>query len=334
MARCRAILGAVTLPVASTATLGHAGSSTVLTGILCVLAGAAALSVNDLVIKGLSGGYALHQILLIRTLIGLAILVPAVAMTGAGLHQLRTRRPGAHLVRVSLVMVSNAGFFLGLAALPIAEAVAIAFVSPLVLTAMSVVMLGEKVGPRRWAAVIVGLAGVIVMLRPGADVFQPAALLVLISAFTYAATNLMTRQMRETESAFTLNFYTFMGFLVVSTIVGLAVGDGRFAGSADASMAFLLRGWLWPAAMDWPILAVCAVSVLAGGLLTAQAYRLGEAALIAPFEYAAMPLAVFWGISVFGTWPDRTALIGITLVCGAGLYALRRERIRNIEEPL
>ncbi len=300
-------------------------------GIASAVAGSAALSINDVALKFLSGGYALHQIVLIRALIGVCLLLAMMPMLGTGFHQIRTRRIGAHGVRVSLILMSNMTFFLGLAAMPLAEAVAIAFVSPLLVTAMSVVVLGEQVGPRRWTAVAVGMVGVIVMIRPGSDVFQPASLLVLFAAFTYAATQIMTRHMRETESAITMNFFVQLGFITLGIFMGLTVGAGQFAGSADPSLAFLFRPWIWPAPGDWPILGVLAVAVTAGGLLITQAYRLAPAATIAPFEYTAMPFAILWGITVFDEWPDATVLTGIALICGAGLYALRREQVRKAE---
>jgi drug/metabolite transporter (DMT)-like permease len=226
---------------------------------------------------------------------------------------------------VGLVLVSNVTYFVALAALPLADAVAVAFISPLLVTALSVVVLGEKVGPRRWTAVAVGLIGVMVMLRPGTTAFQPAALLVLLSALCYASTHMMTRRMKETESAVTLNFFVQVGFVAVSVLMGLVVGDGHLAGSADPSIAFLFRGWVWPPVSDWPWFVATGLAVSVGGLLVAQAYRVSEAALIAPFEYAAMPMAILWGVVVFGRWPDATAWIGIALICGAGLYAFWRE---------
>ena len=120
-----------------------------------------------------------------------------------------------------------------------------------------------------------------------------------------------------------------IGFVIVSSAMGLTVGDGHLAGSANASLAFLLRGWVWPPVADWPAFLATGLAVAIGGLMVSQAYRLSEAALVAPFEYAAMPLAIVWGVLVFGQWPDLTAVIGIALICGAGLYALWRETKRR-----
>ena len=299
------------------------------TGILLALGGGVTLSLNDLAIKALSGAYALHQVILIRAAIGMALVLAVIWVSRTGFRQLLTRRPGAHLFRVCIVMVSNITYFVGLSLLPLADAVATAFVAPLLVTLMSAVILGEQVGPRRWAAVGVGLIGVIVMTRPGEGVIQPAAILVLISAFCYASSHMMTRRMRETESAMTLNFFVQIGFIIVSCSFGLIAGDGHLAQAPGSTWEFLFRPWIMPHRSDiWAFVAT-GIAVGVGGLMMSQAYRTTEAALVAPFEYVGMPMAILWGILFFGTWPDLTAWAGIALICGAGLYTLWRETVRR-----
>ncbi|MFO1174784.1 MAG: DMT family transporter [Paracoccaceae bacterium] len=300
-----------------------------LKGVFFALGGALVLSVNDVSIKSLSGKYALHQVILTRAFISIILVLLVIAWSGSGFRQLLTRRRRAHLLRVSIVMVSNVTYFLGLAAMPLADAVATAFIAPIFVTLLSSVILHEHVGPRRWAAVGVGMLGVVVMLRPGAGVIHPAALLVLISAFCYASSHMMTRRMRDTESAMTLNFFVQCGFILVSGSMGLWVGDGHLSGSSDPSVAFLFRQWVVPPVSDWPAFLATGLAVGIGGLMMSQAYRTTEAALVAPFEYAGMPMAIFWGATIFGTWPDRTAWAGIALIIGAGLYTLWRETVKK-----
>jgi len=299
------------------------------TGIFFALGGGVTLSVNDLAIKALSGSYALHQVILIRAFVGMAIVLGVIWFSKAGFRQLRTRRPLDHLFRVSIVMVSNVTYFVGLSLMPLADAVATAFVAPLLVTLMSAVILREQVGPRRWAAVAVGMVGVVIMTRPGAGVIQPAAILVLISAFCYASSHMMTRRMRLTESAMTLNFFVQCGFILVSLSFGLFAGDGHLAQAPGSTWEFLFRPWHVPPVGDWWAFLATGVAVGVGGLMMSQAYRTTEAALVAPFEYVGMPTAIFWGVMVFGSWPDATAWAGIALICGAGLYTLWRETLRR-----
>ncbi len=303
-------------------------------GILLALGGGIILSMNDLAIKALSGAYALHQIILIRAFIGISLALALMWISKPGFRQILTQRPGAHLIRVSIVMVSNITYFVGLSLMPLADAVAVAFVSPLFVTMMSALILGEQVGPRRWAAVAMGLLGVVIMTRPGQGMIQPAAILVLISAFCYASSHMMTRRMRDTESAATLSFYVQVGFIIVSSIFGILTGDGHMAQAPGSTWEFLFRPWVMPPFADWWAFVATGMAVGIGGLMMSQAYRTTEAALVAPFEYIGMPMAIFGGVVVFSTWPDHTAWAGIALICGAGLYTLWRETVRRKVEDV
>ncbi len=296
-------------------------------GVLSAVIASFFFSFNDMAIKLLSGDYALHQVVLLRSAIGMILLLAIIVPLQGGFEVLKTKRFSIHLVRGLCVVFANMTFFLGLAALPLADAVAIFFIAPLIITAFSVVMLGEKVGPRRWIAVLVGLLGVIVMVRPGSGSFQIAALLPLAAAFAYATLHILTRKIGGTERAVTMIFYIQLTFIIVSAFMGLSVGDGRFGGHGDASLDFLLRGWSWPATGDYLIFALIGAASTGGGYFISQAYRLAEAGLAAPFEYVAMPLAIIWGVIVFGEWPDTIAWIGIALIVGAGLYIFWRETV-------
>ena len=298
-----------------------------LVGILSAVGGSLVFSVNDVAIKFLSGSYALHEVVLIRSAVGLMVMLCCILPFHGGLPALRTQRLATHLLRALCVVASNLFYFLGLAAMPLADAVAVFFVAPLLITALSVPLLGEQVGPRRWFAVGLGLVGVIVMLRPGAGTFHRAALLPLVSAFCYACMHMLTRRMGMAEKAVTMAFYVQLSFICVCLLMGLVVGDGHLSQQSDPSLAFLFRGWSWPHRGDWPILIASGTASATGGFLIAQAYRICEAGLVAPFEYAAMPMAIFWGATVFGTWPDTTAWVGIALICGGGLYMFWREAV-------
>lgn len=294
-------------------------------GALCALGSVGFFSVNDMLIKFLSGDYALHQVVLIRSLIGLAVICVMILPFTGGLSALRTKRLGMHLIRGLCVVTANMSFFLGLAAMELATAVAIFFISPLLITVFSVIFLGETVGPRRWAAIGLGLLGVLIILRPGTSAFQLASLLPLIAAVAYASIHMITRKIGGTESAATMAIYIQVTFIVVCAMIGLAVGDGRFGNQSDPSLAFLLREWGWPLAQDIWKFGVLGFGVGVAGYLISQAYRVAEAAFVAPFEYLAMPLAMFWGYVVFGEVPDSVTFLGAALIIGSGLFALWRE---------
>jgi drug/metabolite transporter (DMT)-like permease len=274
-----------------------------------------------------------------RSLVGMTLVLALLARTRgwrAALGGVRTGRPLRHALRATSVLVSNITYFVGLAAMPLADGVALFFVAPLVLTALSVPLLGERVGWRRWSAVAVAFLGVLLMVRPGGQAGAGGLwpeVLVLLSALAYALTQIQTRLMGGTESALAMSFWTQVAFILVALGMAAGVGDGRLADGSNPSLDFLFRAWAWPAPADLPWFLATGLAVSVGGLMLAQAYRTVEAALVAPFEYSAMPMAVVWGVVVFGTWPDAAAWAGIALICGSGLYALAREaRASRTEE--
>ena len=295
-------------------------------GIACVVAAVTLLVLQDALIKWLSGDYPLHEIVLVRAASAVCVTLFAMRLEG-GIHLLRTRRLGLHLVRAGLLIIANSAFFLALAAMTIAEATSILFVAPVLITAFSALLLHETVGPRRWTAVCVGLAGVVVMLRPGGGALELVALLPLVAAAAYALMQIITRRLGTTERASTIAFYAQSGFIVVSVIVGLTAGHGRFAPEDDPSLAFLLRAWTVPSAQDAALFLGIGVINGIGGYLMSQAYRISRPSMLAPFEYVALPMAVAWGVVLFGDWPDLITYAGMALICGSGLYVLHREAV-------
>ncbi len=294
-------------------------------GALCAATSVIFFSINDVAIKFLSGGYALHQVVLIRSLIGLLIIVTIIAPLTTGRNIARTKKLKMHMLRGLCVVVANMTFFLGLAAMPLADAVAIFFISPLVITLFSVLFLGEVVGPRRWAAIAVGFIGVLVMMRPGTASFQIASLLPLVAAICYAGLHTLTRRIGSTESAATMAFYIQIMFIIVGVLFGLIVGDGRFGDQSDPSLAFLFRAWSWPLPGDYPIFLTIGAGIAIAGYLISQAYRVAEASFVAPFEYLALPMSVILGMMVFGEYPGGWDYFGMALILGAGLFTVWRE---------
>jgi len=295
-----------------------------------------AFTINDATIKNLSTTYALHQLVFYRAVIGLAIVLLILAPMAGGYRVLRSKRPGLQIVRAACVFVANLSFFMGIVAIPLADAVAIFFITPFVITAMSVIFLGEVVGPRRWVALAVGFVGVLIVMRPGTDAFQPAAIYPVIAAFAYASLHILTRVMRTTETAVAMVFYIQLVFLVGSGLIGLVLSGGQFAGPEDPSLDFLLRAWAEIEPVHIWFFVLMGFCASGGGYMISQAYRMGEAAYVAPVEYLALPLSVVTGYLFFAEVPDGYTILGILLILGAGLFAIWREAIKGpvtIEDP-
>lgn len=297
-------------------------------GIACVVSAVTIFILQDATIKWLSGDYPLHEIVLVRATSAVAVTLCAMRLEG-GLRLWRTRRVGLHLARSTLLVTANSTFFLGLAAMSIAEATSIFFIAPVLITALTALVLHEAVGLRRWGAVCVGLAGVVLMLRPGGGTLQLVALFPLGASCCYAVMQIMTRRLGTTERASTISFYAQAGFVVASVTMGLVAGDGRFSPEDGSSLAFLLRAWTVPSTADGALfIGIGALNGVASYLMS-QGYRSSVPAALAPFEYVALPMSVLWGVLFFGHWPDSVTYAGMALVCGSGLYVLNCERGRR-----
>lgn len=276
--------------------------------VLYMLAGVALLAVTDASAKWLTADYSAWQIVFLTRIVTLALAI-AITMRAGGLATLATRRPWTHLLRSAIALAMIVTFFLALRTLPLADAVAIAFASPLFMTILSIPMLGERVGPRRWAAVLVGLVGVLVIVRPSGDSLQWGALFALASAVLYAIMLTIGRRMTATESSHTIVFYFAL-----------------FAVPVTAAM----MPWVWvtPAPEHWALFLLQGIFGGAGGFLITQAFRYGEVSLLAPFEYTALIWATLFGFLIWGHLPDRSVFAGAALVVASGIYIAHREARR------
>ncbi|MGP1355735.1 DMT family transporter, partial [Roseicyclus sp.] len=258
--------------------------------ILFILVGMLCISINDMLIKLLSGGYPLHQIVLFRSVIALVAGFVFLMLEG-GPTLLRTDRPVLHAVRAGLIVAANMLFFLAISAMPLGAATALFFVAPLFITLLAIPVLGEPVGRRRLLAVAVGLLGVGVMVAPGVDwsgIPRWSLALPVVAAACYAGMQVLTRKLGARSAASAMAIYIQCAFIVVSLGFFAVAGDGRFAaGREDSPLVFLLRAWVWPETDDLWVFAVLGVISSFVGYTITQAYRLGTASVVASYEYVA-----------------------------------------------
>jgi len=224
------------------------------------------------------------------------------------------------------LFLSYTTHFMGLAALPLADVESLRFSGPLMITALSVVMLGEKVGPRRWLALVVGFAGVLLIVQPGAATFNMGSIFILISVLFYALNVMLTRKLQTTDSSATMAYYGSLVYLIAAFVLSpLAVVVGEPAG-AHPSITFLLRPWVMPTWVDGTLMLGLGL-VWAGGMYCmARAYSLALASVAAPFEYLSLPINVLWGLIFWSEIPTWTTVAGAALTLSSGLYVLYRER--------
>ena len=265
----------------------------------------ALFTVMDTMIKWLSAGYPVHQLLFSNALFAL-VPVMAVSARRGGLARLRTRRLGMHLLRGLTGMASGFLAFYAFSRLPLADAYSIIFATPLLITALSVPILGEQVGWRRWSAVGVGFVGVLIMLQPGVAPIGVGSLAALGAAGASALSILLVRKLSATESTASIALYSNL-----TVVVGMG--------------ALLAFDTVVPNLVD---LALMAATGLIGGtalLVLIGAYRRAPAALVAPFQYSQMLWAIVLGFAIFGDLPEQAKLLGAAVVAASGLFILYRE---------
>ncbi len=291
-------------------------------GILALCLGSLVFSLQDSAIKSISGAEAVTLAIVFRAFISLPILAVMTYFQG-GLGQLRDKHWPLLLLRGAILLVSYTSYFMAFPALPLAEAIALYFMVPLIVTILAVPMLGERVGWKSWAAVSLGLVGVFVILKPGTALFNPAALLSLISAFTYSTAQLLARKYGSHTRATVMAFYQNAFYLVgASAIAGLITVLG-LKPPGHPSLDFLFRAWAVPSLHDALLMGACGVIAAFGSTLLSQAYRIGEANVVTPFEYTGMIWAGIFGFLFFGEIPQLTTFIGMGLIALAGILALR-----------
>lgn len=282
--------------------------NTNLRGIVAMLLAVALFSLMDTGLKLLAPHYPAVQVAALRALSSLPLVVAFVAWRGAFRGLLRIRWP-LHALRGVLGIGMLSMFAFGLRELPLAEAYSIFFVAPLLITVLSALILDERVEAARWIAILVGLSGVIVVLRPtGQGLFTLAGLAVLGSAVCYSISAITVRIVGRTDSTESQVFWL---------MTMIAIGAGAMAAPT----------WEPVRASDAWILVGIAFSGFFGQLAITEAFRLGEASAIAPFEYSALA----WGLGLdwllWHTLPDRFTMLGAAIIIGSGVYLVRRERM-------
>lgn len=235
-----------------------------------------------------------------------AVLTLPFAARAARLEELLPDRPFLHGLRAGLLMASTFFFFYSVKFLPIADALAIFFVQPLVLTALSPLVLREKVGPRRWAAVAVGFLGTLIIIRPGLAEVNPGVAFALGAGTSLALYFLLTRRIAGRAKAIVTTFHT--------NLLGAAI--------SSVLVAFL---WQPPSAQDWLLLLLLALIANLGHYLIVRAYDHAEASLLAPLSYTEMITSTALGWAFFGDFPDGWTFLGVAILIASAIYISARE---------
>lgn len=303
-----------------------------LLGIVALCGGVMFFSVQDAIVKSISHDYAVTFAMATRCVVSLPLLLVMVHFE-CGLKKLLSKRFWLLILRGLILLVAYTTYYMALPALPLAEAIALFFAAPLIVTILSVPLLGETVSAQSWAAVALGFIGVMIILQPGTALFEPAALLSLASAATYALSMIIARKVGVSEPATVMAFYQ-NGIYLVSAIfiAGLFAWLG-IDHSPHPSLDFLVRPWVWPRNYDLFLMGICGVIAAVAMSLLTQAYRIADANLVTVFEYTGMIWAPLWGYWFFNETPRATTIMGLVLICVAGVISVRLAASQPHQEP-
>ena len=277
---------------------------TIRIGILFILTTSVMFALLDTGVKYVGQFYPVLQIAWARYVFQMA-MVPLVIGRIRPRDILRTRRPGLQVARSLLMVGATLSFFTAVNYMPVAEASAIGMIAPLMVTTLATPMLGERVGPRRWMAVVIGLIGALIIIRPGFGSLSWAAILPVITAICYALYQITTRMLADIDPPITTFFYSgAVGVVVLSLAVPFA--------------------WQTPTAGGWAMMIALGLIAGAGHFCVIQALRRAPASVLAPFSFTQL---IWVTILVFGDFPDNYTLLGAAIVVGSGGYVFYRENV-------
>ena len=296
----------VTAPTARPASVPNLRPERPLVGMLALLAGSALFSMSDVVSKVLTASLPGIEVAWLRYLVFVIMTAPLL-LRGRGV--LRTARPGVQIGRAVAAAASTSLFIVAFGVMPVANATAIGFMAPVVVTAMAALILREKVGIRRWSAALVGLAGVIVIVQPGGSTFEAASLIPLCGSVASATAVIGTRLVKDERPETTLLYAALIGFALVSVLTGFV--------------------WQTP---TWNQVAVGGITgffATLASLMQIYAYRNAPASLLAPLSYTQLLWAAGLGYLAFGTVPGPAMLCGAAIIAASGIYTAWREAVRG-----
>ena len=296
-------------------------------GISAIVFGTICFSVNDISVKLFSSEIPLNQLMFFRAIFAISILLFVILPFYGGFKYLNTSNPVFHIFRGLAVVGANTFFFISIAELSLAEATAIFFIAPILITIFAMFFLQEKVGIRRGLACFIGFLGMLFIIKPGTISFELISIFPLIAALFYTALHIITRKYGSQEKPLTMGFYIQVCFLVTSLMFAGGFYLADFDAEHSKSLTFLTGSWVSVSTFDmFHILVGIALPISIGGVLVSYAYKNYEASFLAPFEYGALVIAVVSTYLIWNEIPDRLSLIGMILIMLSGIFVSLREK--------
>ena len=297
-------------------------------GILFILTGMALFSVQDSLIKYIFEDTALYELYFGRTLTALILLALYLKITSQKLV-MKTYYPLLTTVRVICFFFGFSFFYISLTYMSLAMANALFFSSPFFISILAILFLGEKVGIRRWLAIIVGFLGVYIVLNPNFENFDYTKLAPVACALFYAISMTITKITSDKDSVYSQMFHLYIGAIGISIIFFIFTGKGQFNTFSDPTLQFILREWFTNPTYSWPFIIIMGLVASLSFYFVFSAYSIASPSVVSLFEYSLIIWAIIIGYLLFNDIPTARTFIGVALIIGAGVYIYIREKARD-----
>ena len=306
-------------------------------GILFILLGMLAFSVQDTIMKYIYSFVSLYEVYIIRTLVSLIIILLFLKLTKKPII-FKTQYPILTFCRVILFFFGFSFFYVSLTVLPLATATALFFVTPFLITIFAKFLLKEQIGPRRWLAVIIGFIGVYVILNPDFSNFDYMSLTPILCAFCYSLSMIIIKLTSEKDSVYTQTFTFYIGAIIISIIFYFIIGDGLYNTIDHPASQFILREWFVNLENSILLMIATGFTSSLAFIFIFSAYRIASPASVSPFEYSILLWSSLSGWFFFDEIPDLKTVIGMLLIVCGGIYIFIREKAQDqsivTEKPL
>ena len=297
-------------------------------GIIFILLGMAAFSIQDALIKFIYNDSALYELYFGRTLIAIIILVSYLKLSKKKIN-LKTHYPLLTTIRVICFFFGFSFFYISLTYMTLATANALFFCCPFFVSILAIIFLKEKVGIRRWAAIITGFIGVYIVLNPNFSNFNYMKLAPIACALCYAISMTITKITSDKDNVYTQMLHLYIGAIIISVLFFIFTGKGQFNTFNDPTFQFIFREWFTNPFYAWPyIISMGLISVLAFYFIL-NAYSIASPSVVSLFEYSLIIWAILIGYMLFDNIPTIRTLFGATIIIIAGIYIYLREKIND-----
>ena len=306
-------------------------------GIVLILLAMMVFSVQDSIMKYIYNFVSLYEVYLVRTLVSFVLIVSFLKITKKPIV-FKTQYPLLTFCRVVLFFFGFSSFYVSLTVLPLATATALFFVTPFLITIFAHFFLKEEIGPRRWAAVIIGFIGVYIILNPDFSDFDYFSLTPILCAFCYSLSMIIIKKTSDKDSVYTQTFTFYLGAIIISSVFYFIIGDGQYNTSDHPATQFIFKEWFVDLEDSILLMVVTGITASVAFLLLFSAYSIASPSVVSPFEYSILLWSSLSGWIFFNEIPNINTVVGMIIIVACGIYIFMREKAQKqsivTEKPL